>query len=322
MKKCMNMLLILAMTATLVACGNKENTETKKLAALPTVTSAEVGCYITTGENGAKSVVDLSGKAMTGYTVDKEGNVVNAENVITVAADKAAEYVYVTGISFNQSDVTAAPGTDVDLTVTVEPDNATNKTYTVVSDNPDAVQVDGQNKVTATADGEATVTATAPAGKDGAVTATAKVTVKTEAAPEEKPAVSAPSTNVSHSESTSNTSESVSAPATGGSTSTATETAPTVHKHQWKEVCGTKTIDVYETQMRMICSACGMDITDMSTAERTAHDKAHVFSGSEKSGWYEKPVQVKVGTKEVQYTDHFVCTICGATNYDLSHYPD
>lgn len=324
MKKYISLLLALTMAMSLSACGKKSSNVQQTSAELPTVTSAELGCYIVPAEDGSKSVVDKTGKAMDGYTVDETGNVVNDQGKIAVAADKVAEFVYVTGISFgSEASINVAPDTDLNLTVTVEPEDATNKDYTLTSDNTDAVAVT-DNKAAAVADGEATVTAKPVAAKDDTVNASATVTVKSATAPEiPETAPTAPNSS-GNSSSTTNTGASGGGAASPSPAPTPTadpDPQPAAHKHHWEPVYVTKTVDVYETQIREICKGCGTDIADWSTSDRTAHAEAHMAAG-EQSGWYDKAVDVKIGTEEGAYTDHFVCTICGATNYDTSKYPD
>jgi uncharacterized protein YjdB len=73
----------------------------------------------------------------------------------------------------------------VQLTATVAPEDATDKTVTWSSDKTSVATVDATGKVTAVAAGEATITATA-----GDKTATCKVTVK-EASTSDAPGVNA-----------------------------------------------------------------------------------------------------------------------------------
>ena len=76
MKNFMALLLALVMTMSLVACGNKTSEETK--------TGEEIGCYVQTTETGEKVLVDKDGKAVTDFTLDAEGNVLDADGNVVV----------------------------------------------------------------------------------------------------------------------------------------------------------------------------------------------------------------------------------------------
>lgn len=78
MKNFIALLLALVMTMSLMACGNKTDEETK--------TGEDIGCYVQTTESGEKVLVDKDGNAVTDYTLDDEGNVVDAQGVVVVKA--------------------------------------------------------------------------------------------------------------------------------------------------------------------------------------------------------------------------------------------
>ena len=78
MKNFIALLLALVMTMSLMACGNKTDEETK--------TGEDIGCYVQTTESGEKVLVDKDGNVVTDYTLDDEGNVVDAQGVVVVKA--------------------------------------------------------------------------------------------------------------------------------------------------------------------------------------------------------------------------------------------
>lgn len=88
MKKIFAVMLALAMVLTMVACGKKATTEAKDK-----IGSAQTGMelYVTTAENGDKTVVDKSGKTAEGYMLDKSGNIVDKAGQVIVAADKVQQ---------------------------------------------------------------------------------------------------------------------------------------------------------------------------------------------------------------------------------------
>lgn len=90
-----------------------------------------------------------------------------------VAADSPD--VKVTSITLNETTKTLKVNETFQLTPTVKPDNATNKTVTWSNGGSDAATVDTDGKVTAVKEGTATITATAADGSN--VTATCTVTV-------------------------------------------------------------------------------------------------------------------------------------------------
>ena len=73
--------------------------------------------------------------------------------------------IEVTKISINKIKLELRTGKTKTLKATIEPDNATNKTVTFVSDNPKVATVDKNGVVTAKRGGEAVITATAEGGK-------------------------------------------------------------------------------------------------------------------------------------------------------------
>lgn len=82
----------------------------------------------------------------------------NYEDVVTFTASLAD--VPVTGVSLNKTTATFEIGESVDLTATVTPDNAANKTVTWKSSAETVATVDGNGKVTGVSEGTATITAT------------------------------------------------------------------------------------------------------------------------------------------------------------------
>ena len=83
--------------------------------------------------------------------------------------------VYVTGVKLNKTSVNPTVGDTVQLTATVSPSDATNKTVYWSSSNPSVATVDGAGKVTAKGAGTAKITVKTD---DGSKTATCTVTVK------------------------------------------------------------------------------------------------------------------------------------------------
>lgn len=90
MKKIFAVMLALAMVLTMVACGKKADTKPE---AKDKIGSAQTGMelYVTTAENGDKTVVDKSGAAAEGFTLDASGNIVDKDGQIIVAADKVQQ---------------------------------------------------------------------------------------------------------------------------------------------------------------------------------------------------------------------------------------
>ena len=93
---------------------------------------------------------------------------------------KLPSAVAVTGVTLNKSELTLEEGTSEQLTATVAPTNATNKTVSWSSDKPDIASVDATGKVTAKKAGTANIIVTT---EDGSKTAECKVTVTAKAPP-------------------------------------------------------------------------------------------------------------------------------------------
>lgn len=88
MKKLFALFLAVAMALTMMACGKKSED-----AAKDRIGTAETGMefYIATAEDGSKTVVDKSGAAAEGFTLDASGNIVDKDGQIIVAADKVQQ---------------------------------------------------------------------------------------------------------------------------------------------------------------------------------------------------------------------------------------
>lgn len=87
-------------------------------------------------------------------------------------ADKTDLKSEITGISLNKSQITLEEGGNEQLTATVLPDNAVDKTVAWKSSDEAIVKVDASGKITAVAEGKATITASA-----GGFTASCEITV-------------------------------------------------------------------------------------------------------------------------------------------------
>lgn len=84
----------------------------------------------------------------------------------------------VTGVTLDQTSVTKDEGQTVQLTATVEPDNASNKTLTWTSSNPKVATVSATGLVSCVAAGTAIITAKASSGESAACTVTVKAVFK------------------------------------------------------------------------------------------------------------------------------------------------
>lgn len=88
MKKLFALFLAVAMALTMVACGKKPEDTSKDR-----IGTAETGMefYVAIAEDGSKTVVDKSGAAAEGFTLDASGNIVDKDGQIIVAADKVQQ---------------------------------------------------------------------------------------------------------------------------------------------------------------------------------------------------------------------------------------
>ena len=79
MRKIFALMLAIAMVLTMVACGKKADNKADSMV------TPEL--YISTVD-GKDTVVDKDGKAVTGYTLDKDGNVVDDSGKLVLAAQQ------------------------------------------------------------------------------------------------------------------------------------------------------------------------------------------------------------------------------------------
>lgn len=115
-------------------------------------------------------------------TVDETGKVtavkIGKATITAKAGEKTTEckvtvLIPVSSVELDKTTLELKPGETATLVATVKPDNATNKTVTWTSSDPEIATVDEAGKVTAVKDGDVTITA-----KAGEKTAECKVTVK------------------------------------------------------------------------------------------------------------------------------------------------
>lgn len=118
--------------------------------------------------------VEAGNVTLTATLSNADGNIQGSCNITVKAAPPPD--VKVTGITLSPAGAqTLKVNNTLQLTATVAPDNATNKTVTWSNGGSEAATVDTDGKVTAVKEGTATITATAADGSG--VTATCKVTV-------------------------------------------------------------------------------------------------------------------------------------------------
>ena len=128
-------------TVQLTATVSPENATNK------TVTWSSSNTSVATVTNGKVTAIAVGAATITAQC----GNV-KAECTITVKA------IDITSITLNKASVTLSAGETVQLTATISPNNATNKTVTWISSNTSVATVNN-GKVTALAAGSATITA-------------------------------------------------------------------------------------------------------------------------------------------------------------------
>ncbi|MDE7153706.1 MAG: Ig-like domain-containing protein [Muribaculaceae bacterium] len=118
-------------------------------------------------------------------TVDAEGNVTavapgkatitaksNGNGLTATCEVNVSFHNPVTAVSFEQSEISIIRGETATLTAIITPADATDKTLTWSSSNPEIATVDSKGVVTAIADGVTTITATAHTGVSGSCTVT------------------------------------------------------------------------------------------------------------------------------------------------------
>ncbi len=132
--------------------------------------------------NSGGTITLPSNPTKTGYTFEgwytesglsnkfSTTNVIN--NNITLYAKWKSNAIAVTSISLNKTDFSGNVGDTTTLTVTINPSNATDKSYTYTSSNTSIATVDSSGKIVIKAAGKATITAKST---NGSKTATCSV---------------------------------------------------------------------------------------------------------------------------------------------------
>ena len=121
----------------------------------------------TVDENGLVTAVSVGEANITATAVDGSG--VTATCKVTVTPK------LVTSVTLDQSELTIERTYTAQLSATIAPEDADNRTVSWTSDNEEVATVDENGQVTAVGVGEANITATAADGSG--ITATCKVTV-------------------------------------------------------------------------------------------------------------------------------------------------
>ena len=157
-------------TTTLSVGGTEQLTETisPSNATNKTVTWSSSNTNIATVSSSGLITANAAGNATITVTT-QDGNK-TAQCTVTVNATS----VTVTGVSLNRDATTLTVGETEQLTATVSPSNATNKTVSWNSSNPAVVSVGSKGLITANAAGTATITVTT---EDGNKTAQCVITV-------------------------------------------------------------------------------------------------------------------------------------------------
>lgn len=127
---------------------------------------------ITSTGGTAASIIAVS-KGTATITVTTEDGNKKATCVVTVSEGGSTD-ISVTGVTLSPSSTSVAVGGYKMLTVTVQPDNATNKAVTWSSDKPEIASVTSTGRVTGKSEGTAIITVTTD---DGNKTDTCTVTV-------------------------------------------------------------------------------------------------------------------------------------------------
>jgi len=140
-------------------------------------------------ENAADKSVTYSSSDETIATVDNTGKITGVAEgsaIITVTTTDGGKtdtstitvkepVINVTGVTISPTTVSVKVGATTQLSTTVSPDNATNKSVTYLSSNTGKATVDSTGKVTGVARGSATITVTTV---DGGKTGTSTITIE------------------------------------------------------------------------------------------------------------------------------------------------
>lgn len=129
---------------------------------------------------GVKAVPSLEGYTFTGWytddvTVEGNGFTMPEKDVLLKGKWEKLD-IPVDNITVNKTEIELEPGKTDKITVTVTPDNATDKSVTYTSSNPGVVKVDENGNLEAVNEGEAIITVTSNDNPSESVTI--KVTVK------------------------------------------------------------------------------------------------------------------------------------------------
>jgi len=161
-----------------ITVTNPANGITLNKAELNLIKGSNETLTATVDPTGADGTVSWSSNNTSVATVDSNGKVTAvATGTATIGDKSAACEVTVTnpatGITLNSSTLALKKGNTGQLTATVTPNDADNKSVTWTSSNTNVATVDSSGKVTAVASGSATITATNASGQN----ATCAVTV-------------------------------------------------------------------------------------------------------------------------------------------------
>lgn len=262
----------LAMCISLFGCG-KKNTDIDANSGGPSVANT---LYVSSSEDGVKTVVGKDGNPVKGYALDDAGNIVDEHGEIVVKAAQVVAFVPVKADESSKSPESSDS-------------NFKSEENTTGSDNSEkpSSEDSGASSGSSNSGGGSSSNSSDSTSGGG----------------------SRPSGSGSGSSSNSGGSSGSSG---GSSSSSGSGSSQPVHTHNWKPVYKTIEIPVYEQVCYTVCAACGQKFGINNTDdELDAHMIAHMKSG-ESSRTYEEYEDVQVGTQTVEALDHYECS-CGAT---------
>ena len=306
MKRIATLLLAMIMALSLTACKKTPPVPTGQTSS-DTSLKSNVELYSKTDPNtGSITIVDKDGNAVSEYTVDAGGNVVDSTGKIIASINQISVFENGGKSSTETTETEKKTDSSTDSNSDVKP-----------SDNSEVPSVGKTTNTQKANDSSGSESSSSSSSSSNASITTEPSKPSQSSKPSEPTKPSQPS-KPTHTHSYSNKTVAPSCSSDGYTIHTCScgdsykDNYKDALGHDWKAQYKTITIDDYETKCVWHCSVCNADITALldSGSSMKQHRKETGCSSGE---YYDAYEDIKVGSHTEKQLTGYTCTRCGAT---------
>ncbi len=312
------------MLLSVTGCGDNKEKDSS---------TPEKDIYVSVDKDGKKAVVDKAGKVITDFVLDKDGNITDKDGEIVIPADKVQELpktpakpskkpVYVKKDKNGKKHVVDQSGKPVEGYTVDEDGNISDEDGNTVVEssevttppakpdkNPSKPDKNNSHKGDTHKEDSSSGTSSGSSGSSGSSSSSSSHSEKPAPAKPSKPAPSKPDPKPEK-------------PKPSKPDPKPEKPAKPVHKHSWKPVYRTETMEVEKHVYARYCADCGQIFwyddpytgeshRIMTSDEMNDHLIAHVVNG-ESGRDKTNSSKTMIFKEERQVIDHYKCS-CGAT---------